>query len=405
MKILILTLTYPPEPAEHIHDLASYLVSRSHDVTVLTSLPSYPFGRIYDKYRGKLYSNEVINGVKIFRLPIFPSHTQSIVKRAMFYISNALSIILFLLIRGTKPDVTVAYHPPLTIALPAIFLKKFRKVPYVYWIHDMWPETIEAQTGVNRLTTMIGGFAKNVYHKASRIVVLSEGFKDNLIDKGIDGVKITVVQNWADSDFHTPVKVVEEDYRRYGLSPSDFHVFYAGNLGMMQSLEDVILAGSYLRHLDDVKIVLMGTGARYNELEALTRKMGLEDKVLFLGRVPQDEVNLCYALATVFIVHIKDIPLNRITIPHKIYGYMLSAKPVIAAIRGDARVEVLSSGGGIACQPQQPESIAEAIEKLYRMPRSDLATMGAQGREFVSNRRSAEALAPIFEEVLFKVVG
>ena len=402
MNIVILTLTYPPEPAEHIHQLAKFLTGRLHDVTVLTSLPSYPYGRIYDSHRGRLWQKETVEGIRIVRLPVLPSHTKSFVMRALFYFSNSCSLSVYLLAKKKAYDIALVYHPPLTMAIPGILLKKCIGTPFIYWIHDMWPETIEAQTGINKVTRFIGYLAGKVYHQASHIVVLSKGFKKNLMEKGISGSKISVISNWADPVYFKPLTVVDDDYKKYRLNPRDFHIVYAGNLGLMQSLDDVIRAMTYLRHLSNIKLVFMGTGVRTDELKKLSAELGLADRVIFLGRVPDDEVNKCYSLADTFIIHIKDIPLNRITIPHKIYGYMLSAKPVIAGIAGDALDEILQAGAGIACLPQNPASIAKAMEDMYHTPKDTLKLMGSSGRSFLLKERTIDVLAAKFEKIIYE---
>ena len=403
MKILILTLTYPPEPAEHIHDLAKHLAKGPHTVTVLTSIPSYPFGNTYTEYRNRFWAVEIQDNVRIVRLPVFPSHSKSLFSRSLYYISNAISITAYALLSGRNFDVALLYHPPLTIAIPGILLRILYRMPLICWVQDLWPETIEAQTGRTFITHQIERMANYVYRKSDRIIVISSGFKEHLRRKGADSKKIRVVHNWADPDLFFPLSASSDVFRSYNLDSADFHVFYAGNLGMMQHLETVVVAAGLLKDLGDLKIVFMGTGVRVNDLKEMVHKLELQDKVHFLGRVPQEEVNRCYALADAFIVHIKDLPLNRITIPHKIYGYMLASKPVVAAIRGEARDEIIAAGAGIGCNPQDAASIAAAIRELYQTPRRTREDMGRAGRDFVLRERTIGRLSESFEEVFREV--
>lgn len=402
MKVTILTLTFPPEPAQHILDLAKGLVHRGHMTTVLTSLPSYPFGRIYEGYRNKFYSAEIWDGVKIIRLPVLPSHSPSFLKRGLFYLTSSMSILVYLALTMARPaDVTIAYLPPLSTAFPALIMKKLRKAKFMVWIHDMWPETLE-EAGVKnkKILAGIGRAADHIYRKASHIMVLSDGFKSNLIGKGVPDGKISTIPNWSDPAAPPLQMPNKEDFAQFGLQAGRFYILYAGNLGEMQALEAVIDAYSLMPNEPDIMLLLLGTGTRKEKLMRRVDERNLADRVRFLGRVSPEEVPAYYALADALIVHIRDSKLFQITIPHKIYEYMLAAKPVIAAIRGDARAEVLRAGVGLACEPQDPKSIADAILELKRLPAEERAAMGRRGRRFLLDHRTPKVLIDRIEGIL-----
>jgi colanic acid biosynthesis glycosyl transferase WcaI len=400
MKISIVTLTFPPEPAQHVLDLAMKL-SQNHEVTVLTSLPSYPYGRIYKGYRKRLFVVEHSNGIKIVRVPVIPSQTRSFLRRGLYYLSNCIFTFLYELFAFHKADIAIIYHPPLTTAIAGMWLKWFGGAAIVYWIHDLWPETLE-QGGVRnrRVLYIINEVAKYFYKRAAKIIVLSPGFKNNLIRKGILENNIEVIPNWASPNGRDLADSEKVTTRKLDMPPGCFYILYAGNLGEMQGLDAVIRAMTYLIHLPSIRLVFLGTGTRHDELVALTRALGLEQQVKFLGRVTPDEVSEYYTLADVLLLHIRDTSLFAITVPHKIYEYMMAGKPIVTAARGDARDEVMTTGAGIDCEPENPQSIAAAIEAFYQMAPEKRIAMGFRGRQFVLDNRTPQILIGRIEKIL-----
>ena len=145
MNILILTQWYPPEPGLLIQELAQTLMAHGHQVTVLTGFPNYPSGQLYPGYRLKLLQRETIAGVPVVRVPLYPEHSRSGIKRALNYLSFAVSAATLGWFAVSKPDVMFVYHPPLTIGIPAYVLSRLWRIPFVYQIQDMWPETLARQ--------------------------------------------------------------------------------------------------------------------------------------------------------------------------------------------------------------------------------------------------------------------
>ena len=401
MKISIITLTFPPEPAQHILDLAIKLSKKGHNVTVLTSLPSYPYGHIYRDYKNKIFLIEYYENVKIVRVPVIPSHSKSFLKRGIYYLTNCFFTLCYEILTFHTADIVIVYHPPLTTAFSGIFLKWIRGASFILWIHDMWPETLEVGGIKSKWAlNLIGRFAEFFYKCASKIIVLSNGFKKNLIDKGIPSDKIEVIPNWANPDEYPMISYVPATAQKLGMPPGCFYVLYAGNLGEMQGLDAVIKAMLCLTHLQKIHLVFLGTGSCYNDLVALTDELGLEKQIKFFGRVSQKEVPTYYSLADVLLIHIKDNPLFRITIPHKIYEYMMVGKPIVAAIKGDALEEVINAKAGIACEPENPRSIANVIEKFYNMTPKERINIGINAKMFLLRHRTNEVLTNKLEKVL-----
>lgn len=400
MKILILTQWYPPEPGLLMQEFAQTLMAHGHQVTVLTGFPNFPSGQLYPGYRVHLLQKETISGVPVVRVPLYPEHSRSGIKRAINYLSFALSAATLGGCAVSKPDVMFVYHPPLTIGIPAYVLSRVWRIPFVYQIQDMWPETLSATRMLNNTAVLkiIGRFAKWVYERAAALCVISPGFHANLIEKGVPADKVHVVSNWVDPEAYyvaDPDPDLAEELR---LSKR-FNVMFAGIFGAAQGLEVVLEAAKLLRNFKDIQFVLVGDGMALPGLKKMASDQSLNN-VLFPGRYPQDCMPGLYALADVLLVHLKDDPLFSITIPHKTLTYLASGKPILAAVAGDTANVVTQAGAGIACPPGDPEALAEAVRKLYHFERVKLQRMGLNGRRAAQNLYSREHLVSKIEAVL-----
>ena len=302
-----------------------------------------------------------------------------------------------------RPDVIFVYHPPLTIGLPAYVLSRLWRVPFVYQIQDMWPETLAAtgMFGNERLLGWIGRMAKWVYSKAAAILVISPGFRQNLVDKGVPPEKIHVISNWVDTETYHRVEPDPKLAQELGLA-GRFNVMFAGNMGEAQGLETVIRAAKLLEDDPHIQFVMVGDGIALPRLQQLTEEQHLTN-VRFLGRYPAQGMSRLYALADALLVHLKDDPLFRITIPHKILAYLGSGKPILAAVSGDVSDLVSATGAGVACAPENPQALAAAVRSLQSMPDGERRAMGERGILTARTGYSRNALVGEIEAVLQQV--
>ncbi len=197
MRILILTQWYPPEPALLLQELAQTLHELGHDIEVLTGFPNYPAGVVYPGYCIRPWQRQTLAGIPLVRVPLYPNHSKSGLRRILNYVSFALSAALLGPWLSQRPDVIFVYHPPLTIGLPAWVLSRIWRVPFVYQIQDMWPETLAATGMLNspRVLNLVGAVAQWVYRSAAALLVISPGFRDNLLAKGVTESTIHVIPN------------------------------------------------------------------------------------------------------------------------------------------------------------------------------------------------------------------
>ena len=380
MRILLLTQWYPPEPQKVVSDVAESLRDYGHDVTVLTGFPNYPSGKLYPGYRLRPFQRETIRGVPVIRVPLFPDHSRSGGKRALNFLSFAGSAALLGSWLAPRVDAIYVIHPPLTIGVPAGFLSRLRGVPFVYEIQDMWPETLRATGMVHseRILGLLGWYAKRVYRRAAAIRVISPGFRDNLVAKGVPADRIHVISNWVDTEFYRPEDPDASLAIQTGMA-GRFNVMYAGTIGLAQGLDTILNAASLLCDLPEVQFVLVGDGADAERLRERARAAGLQN-VRFLGRYPAENMSRLYSLADLLLVHLRDDPLFRITIPHKVFTYLANAKPILVAARGDVATVVESAKAGLCCPPSNPQAMSDAVRRFFAMPKAERSALGKNGR-------------------------
>lgn len=386
-----------------MHELAQGLIASGHNATVLTGFPNYPTGRLYPGYRLRPWHCDTLEGVPVVRVPLYPDHSSSGVRRAFNYLSFSISAALLAPALLPRPDVIFVYHPPLTVGLPAFVMSRLWHVPFVYQIQDMWPESLPASGMLQNkiLLSAVSLFAEAVYRWASAILVISPGFRRNLISKGVSAEKISYVSNWVDTDIYHPVQSDSALGLKLGLE-GKFNVLYAGNVGEGQGLETILDASELLGHLPHVQFVVVGDGVALPRLRAAAASRGIKN-VLFLGRFPATEMSNLYALADVLLLQLKDDPLYEITIPSKTFAYMAAGRPILAAITGDAADLVRNTGAGLSCQPGDPAALAWTVSRFHSLPASARREMGLKGSEAVRTQYAKASLILQIEELLVRV--
>lgn len=405
MRILFLTQWFDPEPFFKGLPFARALKDRGHDIQVLTGFPNYPGGKVYPGYRVRVFQREIMEGIPVTRVALYPSHDRSPIRRILNYCSFAISAsILGPLLIG-KVDVIYAYHPPGTIGLPALVMKFVKKAPVVYDIQDLWPDSVEASGMMNNkiVSWLIGGWCHLIYRLVNKIVVLSPGLKNALIERGVDKKKIEVIYNWCDD-----VEIICE---QENLDPSDqevfagrFNIVFAGTMGTGQGLEAVIDAAEILKaRQQEIQFVFIGGGTEVSNLRKRAKSKNL-DNVIFLDKRPVSEIGKILKAADVLLVHLRDKPLYRIVIPSKTQAYMAVGKPILMCVRGDAEMLVRKAGAGVCCIPEDPQSIAEGAYELYLMPIEELAEMGINGKKYYEEELCMPEGVAMFEKIFRDVL-
>lgn len=386
MRILFISQLFDPENSIKGLAFAQHLRSLGHQVEVVTTFPSYPGGKLFNGYKQSWKQSENIEGVEIVRLATFISHSQSILRRVLSYISFGIGASLYSLFGAKKPDVIYAYYPPVVVGLVALLVGKIRRVPYVYDVQDLWPEALVATRKVNRgrITNAIERVCTLIYRNAIQIVVLSEGYRRALISKKVPKEKITKIYNWCDE-----ARLVCEPGGSEIFDNEYFNVLYAGNLGAAQALVHVIEAAAILQESgnDRIRFNFIGAGVEENALKKKKDDLALSN-VYFYPPVAVDRIGGILIQADALLVHLVDDPVFEITIPSKLQAYLMVGRPIIMAVNGEAACILDEAQAGIAVQPCQPDKLAKAVSELANLDRDSLRRYGEKGREYYNSKMS-----------------
>ena len=403
LRVLLLTQWFDPEPTFKGLVFARELVEQGCEVEVITGFPNYPGGKLYSGYKVRWLQREVIDGVNITRVPLYPSHDNSAVKRVINYASFAFSALVYGVFFAKRVDVIYAYHPPLTVGVTASLMSRLRGIPFVYDIQDMWPDTLRA-TGMIKsrlMLSLIGRVCDWVYRQADHLVVLSPGFVRLLVERGVPEEKIELIYNWADEE---ALEFSDGPAPTAFPSPDCFRVIFAGNIGKAQALDAVLDAALILKGRSvRACIVFVGGGLEADHLKARTADLCV-DNVVFLPPVPMSKVGTILNEGDALLVHLRRDPLFQITIPSKTQAYMAVGKPILMAVEGNASDLVAQAKCGISVLPEDPSALADAIEAFTCMSKDELTELGLNGKRFYDEFLSLKVGVKKFVKIFNKLI-
>ena len=384
MNILIVTPHFYPENFR-INDFAEEFISRGHKVTVLTAIPDYPKGKFYDGYGVFQRSRELYKEIQIYRAPLIPRGNGSNFRLSLNYISHLIgAIFTSLFILRKKIDIIFVFAiSPVTIALPAIFIKKIKKIPLCIWVLDLWPEAVVSSAGNLHEKSLIPKILRPVvsfiYKYSDKILVSSKGFIDSIEDKGVARVKIEFFPQWAEPIF----KPMESTKYLLGDIPKDsFKIMFAGNIGESQDFPSILNAAKML--IDDRHIhwIILGSGRREEWVKNKVKSYGLENCFHMLGSFPLEKMPEFYANADAMLFSLKDDDAFSITIPAKVQTYLACGKPILAMINGEGAKVVCEANAGLVCQAESPKELSENILRMKSMKAEELFDMGVNARKY-----------------------
>jgi colanic acid biosynthesis glycosyl transferase WcaI len=326
-------------------------------------------------------------------------------KRVLYYTSFAAGAFLPACVSG-RPDLVLCVTPPLELALSAYALQLIRGVPFVLWIKDLVPD-VAIQLGMLKNSLAIAlarTLERFAYKRAAKLLVLSDGFADNIVRKGISPGKVQVVSDWVNTEFIKPEYSGIEFREQNGIAATAFVVLHAGNIGDKQKLELLIPAAKGLEQYKDIQFVIVGDGARKAAVVAETVRLGAGN-VKFLPLQPGELLPQMLASADVLALH-QHAGVTDSVIPSKLLTYMASGRPIVATSAEGSDTHRLMSQAkcGLAVEPENPEAFAGAIFHLYQ-DRNLRELCGASGRSFAVRNFSREAVLSRLESLLYEVAG
>jgi glycosyltransferase involved in cell wall biosynthesis len=403
LRILILSHYYDPEPIPKPGELANALRDKGHAVYVLTGFPNYPSGRLYPGFRLSLFKREVLAGIPVLRTFVYPYHGRSSFGRVANYLSFMLSS-LFGAFFVPRCDVIYVWHPPLTIGVAAVIISYLKKAPFVYDVQDIWPESILSSGWKlpRSVVRVLHWIERLVYRHADRVLVVTEGAKQNLLGKGVPAAKITVASHWFDDQLFQNGRNGARDIRSEYNIGNRFVVMFAGNLGLMQGLDNLILAAAKLSSYEEILFVLVGDGVDRNRLRSMASESGLQN-LQFLEKQPMSEMHAHLSSADLLLVLLRDSSLSECIIPTKTFAYMAVGKPILAAAGKACADMIRDARAGVAVMADDPDALANGVLEVYRMSEASRKTMGERGRSYLLRHFSKEKVIEAYEELLIGV--
>ncbi len=375
------------------HELARFLVSKGHQVTVIASPVSYLTGSASPK------GVETLNGITIIRPRVYAAHHKSFFHRLLAFFSFALSS-FFAGLAVQNVDVVWGTSPPIFQGWTAWLLARLKGAKLLFEVRDLWPDFAIA-VGVLKNPTLIKmslWLERFLYRHADQVMVNSPGYVEHVASRGAQRVEL--IPNGADPGMFNPLDLGAQ-FRIANNLKNKFVVLYAGAHGISNDLEIVLESACLLARRLDIQFILLGDGKEKANLQARARELGVKN-VLFLPPVPKSGMGAALAGADACLAILKPLDEYKTTYPNKVFDYMAAGRPVLLAIDGVIREVVEAAGCGLFCEPGNPQALAEAVLKLAAN-RDAALRMGLSGRAYLEEHFSREALAEKLEKLLVEM--
>jgi glycosyltransferase involved in cell wall biosynthesis len=404
VKILIVTQYFWPENFR-INDLTQELVKRGHSVTVLTGIPNYPAGRVFDAYRQNPMAFGQYSGATVLRIPML-ARGHGAVRLFMNYLSFVIGACLCgpWRLRGQHADVIFVFEPsPVTVGLPAVMLGRIKHAPVVFWALDLWPETLAAIGVVRspRVLGWIGHLVKFIYERCTLVLGQSRGFLASIAKYCSDIKKIRYFPSWAEDVFNEPdLLPAPEVPVRKGV----FNVLFAGNIGEAQDLPAVLAAAESLRHNASIRWLIVGDGRKSDWLHDEVGRRGLQGSVMLLGRFPVERMPSFYAHADALLVSLKKDPVFSMTIPGKVQSYLMAGIPLVGMLDGEGAKVIADANAGLVCAAGDAGGLASAVLQLAAMSANQRNQLGVNGRVYAQKEFGRTQLMDRLETLLIEAV-
>jgi len=408
VRILYLSQYFPPEAGatqSRAYEMAANFVQLGHQVTVLAEFPNHPSGIIPPEYKGRLYERAELDGVDVIRVWVKTSPVKNFRSRMLFYLTYMVNAILAGLLLARQPyDLIYATSPPLFVGGAGLVLSKLRRIPLVFELRDLWPESAVALAELSnpRAIQLATRLEEACYRRSRRVVVVTQGIYNRLVERGVPAGKLVVVPNGANVDLFTFRMGGRQRVRRELGLGERFVVIYAGIHGLAQGLETVVEAARLLQAEPDIHILLVGEGPRKAGLLTLAQGYNLAN-LTFVPEQSREQIVDYLCAADVALIPLKKLAVFEGVLPSKMFDAWACEHPILLSVDGEARLVLEQAHGGLFVPPEDPQAMADSIVKLKNSP-AECRQMGMAGRSFTvqSYSRKAQAirLSALLEEAL-----
>ncbi len=400
MRILVVSQYFWPENFR-VNDLVKEWGQRGHQVTVLTGIPNYPAGKVFDAYQTQSSAFATYEGAEVIRVPMLPRGSGSL-RLMLNYLSFVVGGCVFgpWRLRGKPADVIFVFEPsPVTVGLPAVWMGKIKNAPVVFWALDLWPETLAAIGVVRspRVLGWVGHLVRFIYNRCTLVLGQSKGFLGSIACYCDDKAKIRYFPSWAEDVFMDdgvkPAPEVPE-------WTAGFTVVFAGNIGEAQDMPAVLDAADRLKANASIRWVIVGDGRKSDWLQAEVARRGLDKHVLLPGRFPIERMPSFYAHADALLVSLKRDPIFSMTIPGKVQSYLMAGIPLLGMLDGEGAAVIRDAQAGLTCEASDCAGLAHAVLDLAAMPKAERRRMGLNGRNFAQQEFGRTQLMDRLEALL-----
>jgi len=395
-SVLIITERFYPEEFG-INDLAKAWQAKGYEVAILTQAPSYPFDKVYEGYKNKLFQTEKWQGIKIYRVFSLRGYKKGVVLKVLNYLCFAFFASLASLFIGRRYEGIFVYHTgPLTQAIPAVLIKKNFGNKFYIWTLDIWPDTVYAYGFKKRALSkkLLDSFVKIVYKNCETVFVSCKGFKQK-IQKYVPDARIIFSPQWAPDDLNFD-RVTPHDSLKRG-----FNFTFAGNIGKVQNLENVIRGFALAAKSNgQINLNIIGDGSNLENLKNIVKEENIGN-VFFWGRKPLKEMPRWFEGSDVLIISLIDQPIFSLTVPAKFQAYLASGKPIFCVMKGEVADLTINNKIGFVAQPDNIDDIKAGFEKFLSAPKQELQAFGSNmksllGNEFDRNKIIGQMTEDIF---------
>ena len=388
MKILLVSQNFYPENFKS-NDIAFELVKKGHAVDALVGIPNYPEGKYFPGYSLLRRRIETINGVNIYRSFQTPRGRNSKILLAINYLSFAFFASIWALFFALfKNDNAIIVHgiSPITQGIPAVIIKKLKRVPLYYWVLDLWPESLISAGGIKSslILNFFERIVKLVYNNSYKILISSKSFENSIIQKGELKKKLVYFPNWAEDVFCS--------YNQTDIPylPDGFKILFAGNIGEAQDFPSIMKAALLMKNEKEVKWVIVGDGRKKTWVDQFIKEYDLQDTVITMGRFPLNCMPSFFKKADALLVTLKDELIFNLTVPAKIQAYMASSRPILAMLNGEGANIIMESKCGYVVNSGDYQSLVSTIREKVLPNMDKFSNMGIHGNTYYKSNFSKE---------------
>ena len=402
MKVLFVCQYFYPEVFRG-NDIAFHWAEDGHDVHVVTGIPNYPDGVFHKGYGLFKKRHEVVNGVKVTRLPIVPRGNNKIMLMLNYfsYLLVAWIYMLFHALFHKYDRVFVQQLSPVMMSAPGVLYKRIRKVPLYTWVLDLWPESLTAAGGINNkyILAFFRHYVKSEYKHSDKILISSRSFEKSVEEYGDYKDKVIYYPQWSDATGE-----VQDVQKFKGLSlpklPEGFNLMFAGAVGDAHGFECTMQAALLTKDHKDIKWVVVGDGRRLDWVRGFVKEHGLEDTVFTLGRFPAETMPWFFKQADVMLVTLNDNPLFKLYAPAKISSYMAAAKPIVAVLNGEGAEVIREANCGWSLPAGDAEGFAKLAIELSQMDKAVLEEKGKNALKYYNGHYIKEKCLKKLDEIM-----